>query len=173
MKDKLKEKKAVVAKAIDSLQTSHFVSLMKGCWDYIVPQRDSLLLFNKSLRNTGRLCMWADRKNKREGEKKPFLCLQQPRLAAEKREEKSGEDCVWNCSSVAVVVLSHFISATPERFPPIYLPSDYSSSVSEQEKQSVPHHGWLNAISRLFFPTHPAHAISSLNITLCLNAFFH
>lgn len=57
MKDKRKEKKAVVAEVIDSLQTSHFVSLMKGCWDYIVPQRDSLLLFNKSLRNTGRLCV--------------------------------------------------------------------------------------------------------------------
>lgn len=61
------------------------------------------------------------------GQKQPLLCLQEQGLAAEEREEKRGEDCVWNCPSVAVVALSHFISATAALFPPIYLPSDYSS----------------------------------------------
>lgn len=115
--------------------------------------------------------MWRLRGAK--GQKKPLLCLQQQRLAAKKREEKKGEDCVWNCPSVAVVVLSHFISATTERFPPIYLPSDYSSTLLEQEKHLVSHHGWLNTINNLsFFFFFSAHAIASLKITHCLNAFF-
>lgn len=37
-------------------------------------------------------------------------------------------------------------------FPPIYLPSDYSSPLSEQEKHSLSHHGWLNTITKLFSP---------------------
>lgn len=106
----------------------------------------------------------------REGYRNPLLCLQVQGLAAEEREEKRGEDCVWNCPSVALVVLSHFISATAAFFSPIYLPSDYSSPLSELEKHSHSHHGWLNTIANLSPPTYPAHAISSLNSTLRLNA---
>lgn len=88
------------------------------------------------------------------GQKQPLLCLQEQGLAAEERKEKRGEDCVWNCPSVAVVVLSHFISATAAFFPSIYLPSDYSSPLSEQEKHSLSHHGWLNTITNSFFSHH-------------------
>lgn len=76
------------------------------------------------------------------------------RTAAEERKEKRGEDCVWNCPSVAVVVFSHFISATAAFFPPICLPGDYSFPLSEQEKHSLFHHGWLNTITDLFFFHH-------------------
>lgn len=63
-----------------------------------------------------------------------------------------------------------------------FLPSICPATVlplSEQEKHSLSHHGWLNTITNppFFSTTYPAHAISSLNIALCLNAilffFFH
>lgn len=155
---------------------------MKGCQGYTVSQSGSPPTFLHTFDGHWKVvCVFSvyvheDETERGRGQKEPLLCLQQQGLAAEKREEKRGEDCVWNCPSVAVVVLSHFISATAARFPPISLLSDYSSTLLEQEKHSLSHHGQCSTITNLFFPHLPCSRYlftQHRSLSKCFFFFFH
>lgn len=98
-----------------SLQTSNLASLMKGCQGFALFQSGSPPTFPHIF-----YCVCV-REVQRFRNSHYYSCKKG--LAAEEREEKRGEDCVWNCPSVAVVVLSHFISATATLFLPSICPA--------------------------------------------------
>lgn len=133
------------------LPTSNLAFLMKGCQGFTIsqsgfpptPQPPPHPPFDTRCKVVF-VCMcvskWERNRESLVGDRKP------------EKEEKRGEDFFWNCPSVALVVLSHFISATAAFFLPSICPVTILTPLSEQEKHSLSHHGWLNTITELFFP---------------------
>ncbi len=100
------------------------------------------------------VCVCARACERGRGQKQPLLCLQEQELAAEERKEKRLEDCVWNCPSVAVVVLSHFISATAAFFPPSICPATIlPPSQSRKNTHSLTMDGSTQSPTFFFPPT--------------------